>query len=230
MLHDILTYHGDVVSDWMDKTKKRICCFFCSKELSIEKSNLEEHARKHLQKIDDPLCDVTLGCPISGTEPRVYNVLQSIQSKQFWKQYVPEEMCANHTQIFTPSSLVDPSSELVFITNNIFTSVELARMTEAVTWLDANGKSTKRGIHKGGSRMVTFGIRYKYGKLAWYVLLLLMFYYLLAGICSTAGLAAWACCLGLLPGLAAWACCLGLLPACACCLLLLLFYSLVGFT
>jgi hypothetical protein len=211
MLHDILTYHGDVVSDWMDKTKKRICCFFCSKELSIEKSNLEEHARKHLQKIEDPLCDVTLGCPISGTEPRVYNVLQSIQSKQFWKQYVPEEMCANHTQIFTPSSLVDPSSELVFITNNIFTSVELARMTEAVTWLDANGKSTKRGIHKGGSRMVTFGIRYKYGKLAWYVLLLLMFYYLL-------------------PGLAAWACCLGLLPACACCLLLLLFYSLVGFT
>jgi hypothetical protein len=92
-------------------------------------------------------------------------------------------MCGDHTQIYTPASLVDPSGELVFLTNNIFTSVELTRMIEAATWLDANGKSTKRGIHKGGSRMVTFGIRYKYGKLAWYVLLLglaivlLLFYY-----------------------------------------------------
>jgi hypothetical protein len=41
-------------------------------------------------------------------------------------------------------------------------------MTEKVEWLDANEKSTKRRIHKDGSRMVAFGIRYKYGKLAWY--------------------------------------------------------------
>jgi hypothetical protein len=58
---------------------------------------------------------------------------------------------------------------LVFVTNNIFTPAELTRLIEETKWLDANGKSTKRGIHKGGSRMVTFGIRYKYKTLGWYV-------------------------------------------------------------
>jgi hypothetical protein len=39
-------------------------------------------------------------------------------------------MCGDHKQIYTPASLVDPSGELVFLTNNIFTSAELTRMTE----------------------------------------------------------------------------------------------------
>jgi hypothetical protein len=78
-------------------------------------------------------------------------------------------MCVDHTQIYVPASLIDSSGELVFVTNNIFIPAESIRLTEEAKWLDANGKSTKRRIHKDGSRMVTFGIRYKYGTLAWYV-------------------------------------------------------------
>jgi hypothetical protein len=155
------------VVDWMDKTKQHICCFFCDKELSIEKSNLEIHAKKHPLEIEDPLCDAALSTPIPGPKPSVFHVLQSIQTKKYWNSFIPEEMCKTHSQIFPPTSLVDPSGELVFVTNNIFTESELAHITEEARWLDANGKSTKRGVHKEGSRMVTFGIRYKYGTLAW---------------------------------------------------------------
>jgi hypothetical protein len=80
-------------------------------------------------------------------------------------------MCVDHTQIYVPASLIDSSGELVFVTNNIFTLVELTRMTKAAKWLDANEKSTKPGIHKSASRIVTFGIYYKYRKLAWHVFL-----------------------------------------------------------
>jgi hypothetical protein len=139
---------------------------FFSKELSIEKSNLEEHARKHPHKIEDPLCDATLGYQILGVQSTVYNIMQSIHSKQFWKEYVLERMYVDHIQIYASTSFVDPSGELIFVTNNIFTPAELTHMTEEAKWLDANGKSTKRGIHKCGSQMVTFSIRYKYGKLA----------------------------------------------------------------
>jgi hypothetical protein len=123
----------------MDKTKKHICCFFCSKELSIEKSNLEEHAKKHPHKIEDILCDTTLTCPIPSVEPTVYNVIQNIHSKQFWKEYVPKRMCVDHTQIYVPAFLIYPSGELVFVTNNIFIQAELTHITEEAKWLDANG-------------------------------------------------------------------------------------------
>jgi hypothetical protein len=39
-------------------------------------------------------------------------------------------MYKDHTQIYAPASLVDPSGELVFVTNNIFTPAELTCMTE----------------------------------------------------------------------------------------------------
>jgi hypothetical protein len=41
-------------------------------------------------------------------------------------------------------------------------------ITEA-EWLDTFAKPTKICVHKNGNIMVTFRIRYKYGKLAWYV-------------------------------------------------------------
>ena len=63
--------------------------------------------------------------------------------------------------------MVDPSRQLLFLTNDVFNPRELDEMTRRASFLEANGKSTKRGVHKGRSKMVTFGIKYKYGKLAW---------------------------------------------------------------
>ena len=70
-------------------------------------------------------------------------------------------------QICASALVVDPSGQLLFLTNDIFNPRELDEMTRRASFLEANGKSTKRGVHKGGSKMVMFGIRYKYGKLAW---------------------------------------------------------------
>jgi hypothetical protein len=76
-------------------------------------------------------------------------------------------MALNYTQISISTSLVDPIGELIFLTHNIFTVDEVQAMTIEAEWLNTFSKPTKRGVHKGGSRMVTFGIRYKYDKLAW---------------------------------------------------------------
>jgi hypothetical protein len=37
--------------DWLDKSKTKMFCFFCSKDLTVEKSNLEEHGAKHSHEI-----------------------------------------------------------------------------------------------------------------------------------------------------------------------------------
>jgi hypothetical protein len=57
---------------------------------------------------------------------------------------------------------------------------EIQTMTADVQWLDIVDKPNKRGVHKGGSRMITCEIRYKYGKLVWYVhfFLCVFFFYL----------------------------------------------------
>jgi hypothetical protein len=76
-------------------------------------------------------------------------------------------MVTKHNQISALASLVDPRGELIFLIKNIFTKNKILAMTTEVEWLDMFAKPSKRGVHKEGSRMVTFGIRYKYGKLAW---------------------------------------------------------------
>ena len=75
-------------------------------------------------------------------------------------------MVVHHNEIFAPALLVDPTSELVYLTNNVFIPLELKTINKEAKWLKCNTKSTKRGIHKSRSRMVTFGICYKYGTLA----------------------------------------------------------------
>jgi hypothetical protein len=138
--------------------------FFCSKDLTVERSNLEEHGAKHAHEIQEPNCINTMA---HNLPPTVYPVIQSLQTKKFWAAYNPDVMVTKHNQISAPASLVDPTGELIFLTKNIFTKDEILTMTTEAEWLDAFAKPTKRGIHKGGSKMVTFGIRYKYGKLAW---------------------------------------------------------------
>lgn len=46
-----LQQHG---IDWKDKSKKSMHCFFCSINLSIECSNLLQHAMKHACTISEP--------------------------------------------------------------------------------------------------------------------------------------------------------------------------------
>jgi hypothetical protein len=138
-------------------------CFFCSKDLTIEKSNLEEHGAKHAHEIQEP----SINTMAHNLPPTVYLVTQSLQIKKFWADYNPDVMVAKHNQISALASLVDPTGELIFLTKNIFTKDEILAMTTEAEWLDAFAKPTKCGVHKGGSRMVTFEIHYKYGKLAW---------------------------------------------------------------
>jgi hypothetical protein len=148
----------------MDKSKTKMFCFFCSKNLTMERSNLEEHGAKHAHEIEEPSCINTM---VHNLPPTVYPVTQSLQTKKFWSTYNPDVMVTKHNQISAPASLIDPTGELIFLTKNIFTKDEILTMTTEAGWLDTFAKPTKRGVHKGGSRMVTFGIRYKYGKLAW---------------------------------------------------------------
>ena len=151
------------MADWLDKSKTQMFCFFCSKELTVERSNLEIHGAKHPHTIEEPSC-INM---VHNLSPTVYPVTQSLQTKKFWSTYNPDAMVTKHKQISAPASLIDPTGELIFLTKNIFTEDELFTMTTEADWLDKFAKPTKRGVHKGGSRMVTFGIRYKYGKLAW---------------------------------------------------------------
>jgi hypothetical protein len=150
----------------VDKFKNTMHCFFCSVDLSVERSNLEEHALKHACTITEP------SAPreeywVNGVQPSIHPVTQSIQTKKFWAAYDPEVMAVRHDELFAPTSLIDPTGELIYLTNNVFTPLELKTITKEAQWLESHAKSTKRGVHKSGSRMVTFGIRYKYGTLAW---------------------------------------------------------------
>jgi hypothetical protein len=139
-------------------------CFFCSKDLTIERSNLEEHRAKHAHEIQEPNYINTMAHNLPLT---IYHVTQSLQTKKFWTTYNPDVMVTKHNQISAPASLVNPMGELIFLTKNIFTKDEILAMTTEAEWLDAFAKPTKRGVHKRGSIIVIFGIRYKYGKLAW---------------------------------------------------------------
>jgi hypothetical protein len=38
-------------------------------------------------------------------------------------------MCVDHIKIYAPSSLIDPSEKMIFLTNNIFTMDKLQAMT-----------------------------------------------------------------------------------------------------
>ena len=78
-------------------------------------------------------------------------------------------MALNRTQISALASLVDLAYELIILTYNIFTVYEIQAMTTEAQWLDTFNKPTKRGVYKGGNRMITYEICYKYGKLVWYV-------------------------------------------------------------
>ena len=150
----------------MDKAKKQMFCFICMKPLSCEKHNLEEHALKHAFKIMDALVHILDDCV--GTEkPTIHHVLQIIRTKAFWTSFIPKVMSIDCKQICAPASVVDPSGQLLFLANDVFNPRELDEMTRRASFLEANEKSTKRGVHKGRSKMVTFDIRYKYGKLAW---------------------------------------------------------------
>ena len=103
-----------------------------------------------------------------GTEkPTIHHVLQIVWTKAFWTSFIPEVMSIDCKQICAPASVVDTSGQLLFLTNDVFNPRELDEMTRHASFLEANGKSTKHGVHKGGSKMVMFGIRYKYGKFAW---------------------------------------------------------------
>ena len=64
------------------------------------------------------------------------------------------------------ASVVDLSGQLVFLSNDVFNPNDLDEMIRHALFLKTNGKLTKCGVHKWGSKMVTFGVRYKYRKLA----------------------------------------------------------------
>lgn len=153
-------------ADWMDKSKQIIHCFFCCVNLSIECSNLLEHALKHSTIISEPP-NPSQAYWVNGVKPSIHHVTQSIQTKKFWSAFVPEVMRAHHDEVFAPASLVDPTGELVYLTNGVFTPLELDFISKEAHWLEKHAKPTRRGMHKSGSRMVTFGIRYKYGTLSW---------------------------------------------------------------
>jgi hypothetical protein len=142
----------------MDKLKNTMHFFFCSIDLSVERSNLEEHALKHAYTITKP-SEPTEEYRVNGVQPSIHPVTQSIQTKKIWATYDPEVMAVRHDEIFAPTLLIDPIGELIYLTNNIFTPLELKTLTKEAQWLESHAKSTKRGVHKSGSRMVTFGIR-----------------------------------------------------------------------
>ena len=152
----------------MDKAKKQMFCFICMKPLSCEKHNLEEHALKHAFKMMDAPFHILDNCV--GTEKStLHHVSQIVRIKVFWTSFILEVMSIGCKEICAPASVVDPSGQLLFLTNDVFNPRELDEMTRHASFLETNGKLTKCGVHKGGSKMVTFGISYKYGKLAWLV-------------------------------------------------------------
>jgi hypothetical protein len=103
-------------------------CFFCSKYLTIEKLNLEEHALKHAHKIEKPIFMEIMEYNVSDLRPIIYYIIQSLQSKKLWKSYNSDVMSVDHTKIYAPSLLVDLSEKLIFLINNIFTTNELQTM------------------------------------------------------------------------------------------------------
>ena len=66
---------------------------------------------------------------ISGLISTVHCITQSLQSKKYWKSYNPDVIIVDYTKIYVSSLLVFPSEELIFLTNNIFTTNELQAMT-----------------------------------------------------------------------------------------------------
>ena len=92
----------------------------------------------------------------------VYHVIQSLQTKKFWTTYNPDIMVTKYNKIFVSVSLIDWTGKLIFLTKNIFTKNEILTMTIEAKWLDMFAIPIKRGIYKGGSRMVIFGICYEY--------------------------------------------------------------------
>lgn len=94
----------------------------------------------------------------------IVNVTQMLRTKDFWKGYKPELHSPN--LITTTTSIRDPLGELVSFVHGEFNSEELNFITTEVKWLEQNGKSTSRGVSKESTRMVTFGIRFKYGQMA----------------------------------------------------------------
>ena len=150
----------------MDKAKKQMFCFICMKPLSCQKHNLEEHALKHDFKIMDPPFHIQNDC-VGTAKSTVHHVLQIVRIKLFWTSFISDIMSIGCKEICAPALVVDPSGELLFLTNDVFNPGELDEMTRYASFLETNGKPTKRGVHKGGRKMVTFGIRYKYGNLAW---------------------------------------------------------------
>ena len=94
-------------------------------------------------------------------------------------------MVLNYIQIFA-LALMDTTSEFIFLIHNIFIVNEIQTMTAEAKWLNIFGKPTKRGVHMNRSRMVTFRIRYKYVKLAWYVPYSHCLYYYLVAYCFDA--------------------------------------------
>ena len=141
-------------------------CFSCMKPLFCQKHNLEEHALKHVFKIMDPPFYVYHDF-VGIIKSTIHHVLQIVRNKLIWKSFIPKVISISCKEIFVPASMVDPSGELLFLTNDVLNLEELDLITRYTSFLEKIGKATKCGVHKGGSRMVTFGIKYKYGKLVW---------------------------------------------------------------
>jgi len=153
-----------LAKDWKDKSKKMFRCFTCKCDLLVIQTHLQNHAAKHVIAIED--------CPISKSSiyvgpllSTVYKVTKIVWSGDFWKTYNPED--EDHQQLYSPASLRDTFGELVHLVNGIFTPEELSFLTKEVEWLERVARLIKRGKLKKRRRMVTFGIYYKYGKLAW---------------------------------------------------------------
>jgi hypothetical protein len=104
---------------------------------------------------------------VNGVQPTIHAITQSIQTKKFWAAYELDIMAVCYGEIYALASLVDPIGELIYLINDVFIPLELKTITKEVQWLESHAKSTKRSVHKSESRMVTFGIRYKYGTLVW---------------------------------------------------------------
>ena len=61
-------------------------------------------------------------------------------------------MSVDCKEICAPKSVIDPSGQLLFLTNGVFNPRELDEMTRHVSFLEANGNSTKCVVHKRGKQ------------------------------------------------------------------------------
>ena len=116
--------------------KKQMYCYIFFKLLSCQISNLEEHALKHVLKMENPCLHKNAFSTIENKKPTIHNVIQTIRSNIFWKSCIPELISFDYIEVLPPASIVDPSGELVVLTNNVFSNKELDLMITYASFME----------------------------------------------------------------------------------------------